>query len=78
MTRRLAQIGKSADEERAQTERLVEALRRVRAFRRFRLKQESPEQQYAQDHQDGNDDDFDKAHSRFPTNRYWVPAQTGD
>jgi hypothetical protein len=78
MRRGQAQIGKSTDEERAQAERLVEALRRVRAFRRFGLEQESPEQQYAQDHQNGNDDDFDKAHSKFPTNRYWLSEGTGD
>jgi len=75
---RQAQSGESTDEERAQAERLIEALRRVRAFRRFGLEQESPEQQYAQDHQDRNDDDFDKAHSRIPTNRYWLPERTGD
>jgi len=32
----------------------------------FGLKQETPEEQYAQNHEDCNDDYFDKAHSKLP------------
>jgi hypothetical protein len=30
------------------------------------LKHKAPEEQYAQDHDKGNDDDFDQAHYRIP------------
>lgn len=38
----------------------------MRAFNCFGLKQKAPEEQYAQNHQDRNDDDLDKAHGKLP------------